>query len=538
MIKIKFSIKFSIIGFLLLSIGFVNAQNNLSSNFDTIMIKKHVTTLASDSFQGRAPFTIGEKKTVAYLTNYFKKLRLEPGNGKSYLQNVTVVQTRPEPAPLLKVYSKESELILQKGQDYALYSFAPDGEIKLEKAEVVFAGYGITAPDYGHDDYKGISVKDKVVIVLINERNQKESFMQTGREVTFYETDQYKLTEAARQGAKACLLVQPANAKATMYNIQANLNTSKMHLLNDNLCPIMGFMSRATLSKILVAANMNLEVLAAASTRSFKPVSLNLRFSTSVKTFNQYRTTQNVIAKIPGTEKPSEAVVYSAHWDHLGIGKPDKNGDSIYNGASDNAMGTAVLLEIAASFKKSGIKPKRTLVFLCAAAEESGHFGSSWYVQHTPIGQRKTVANINLDGFNRYGKTKDIVIIGAGHTELEDFFTKEVFKQGRYVAPDPEPEQNVYFGSDHLSFAKAGIPGIFIFRGTDYFNGGKEYETEVRQKYYAYHTPSDEYNEGWRFDGTIQDMEVIFNLAKMLANNLVYPKWKKTSEFNASGIKR
>jgi Zn-dependent M28 family amino/carboxypeptidase len=265
---------------------------------------------------------------------------------------------------------------------------------------------------------------------------------------------------------------------------------------------------------------------------------MQMQFSTWLKTTNEYKTTYNVVAKIKGVKRPSEAIVYSAHWDGLGIRSPDAKGDSIYNGASDNALGTAVLLELANAFKKLNPKPDRTIVFLCVAGEEVGHLGSLWYTQHTPVDQKQTIANINIDGFNRYGKTKDMSLIGAGHSEMEDYFTKEIKKQGRYVSSDPEPKANNYFGSDHLSFAKAGIPVLFFVRGTDYVKGGKEYESVVQKNYYGYHTPNDEYNEAWRFDGTLQDMQVIFNIGYMLANGSIYPKWKPTSDFDNNGIRR
>jgi hypothetical protein len=440
---------------------------------------------------------------------------------------------------LLQVNVKDRELVLKNAVDYALFSYCPEGEIKLEKTEVVFAGYGISAPQYGHEDYKGISVKDKVVIVLTtNERNTKESFMQKGRSMTFYETKEYKLAEAARQGAKGCLFVQPENAKASIQNIQANFSLSTMHLPGNSLCPVMGVLSRATLYKILNVAGLDSALITEAANPGFKSLLLGVKFSTSLKTFDQYRITQNVMAKISGTENPSEAIVYSSHWDHLGIGKPDENGDSIYNGASDNAIGTAVVLELAARFKKTGIRPKRTLVFLCTGAEELGQFGSIWYVAHTPAEQKQTVANINVDGFNQYGKTRDMLIIGAGHTELETLFEKEIIRQGRYISPDPNPGLNVYFGSDHLSFVKAGIPGLFIFGGTDYVNDAKEAEKLYQQTDAAYHTPSDEYNQRWRFDGTIEDMEAIYNLGKILADSYIISKWKNASEFDSTGIKR
>ena len=518
----------------------VYANGQLTSNLsvDVNRLKSHVTILASDSFQGRKPFTIGETKTVEYLTNYYEKIGVEPGNGKSFIQEVRLVETKVELEPTILVRTNISEQQLQNGKDYALYSFAPDGEVILENVEVIFAGYGINAPSFGRNDYKGIDVTGKVVMVLMNERNQKESSLQKGRSVTYYENPEYKVQEAARQGAKACLLVQPANAMASMQFIQSSLNASKLHLPDDTGVSVMGYMNRPAFYKVLLAGGLDSTVLTQADRKDFRAFSTGVTFSTSLRTVNQYKTTRNVVAKISGSERSKEAIVYSAHWDHLGIGRPDAKGDSIYNGASDNAIGIAVLLELAVAFKKSGIKPKRTIVFLCATAEEMGHFGSLWYVKHTPPPQSKTVANINLDGFNRYGKTKDVSIIGEGHTELEDYLAKEVKKQGRYLSPDPDPEQNNYFGSDHLSFAKAGIPGLFFIRGIDYVDYGKDYEAIVRKNYYSYHTPSDEYNSGWRFDGTSQDMELIFNLGKLLANNVVFPKWKPSSEFNYKGLIR
>ena len=325
--------------------------------------------------------------------------------------------------------------------------------------------------------------------------------------------------------------MQPTGPVATLKNVQASLDASNLDLKGTGNF-LKAIISRQTLSKLLaLTGGIDSTNILLAAKPGFKPLVLGLQLSTSIKNDNTIKKSWNVIATIPGSKRPEEAIVYSAHWDHLGIGRPDAKGDSIYNGASDNAIGVAVLLELASAFKKRGVKSERTIVFLFPTLEEFGFLGSLYYTTHRPPGQNRIIANFNLDGFNRYGRTKDIMLIGPGRNDLEEMLRQELEKQGRTLTPDPEPSENYYFRSDHLNFAKSGIPVLFTLRGTDYVEGGTPYEVTVRKNYYGYHTPNDEYNEAWRFDGSIEDMEVYFNLGLKLANGNIMPKWNSLSEF-------
>lgn len=270
--------KVTILLLLFFSNVYTNAQITSTFSIDTVKLKSHVTILASDSFQGRKPFTIGETKTVEYLTNYFKDIGVEPGNGKSFVQEVRLLHTKVEPAPTIIVRANKSKILLNHGKDYALYSFAPDGEVILDNVETVFVGYGINAPALGRNDYKGINVKGKVVVVLMNERNQKESILQPGRSVTFYENPNYKVQEAKRQGAKACLLVQPSNATASMQTIQSSLNASKLHLPEDSAASIMGYVNRAAFYKVLSAGGLDSTIIFKAGKKDFKSFSMGFLF--------------------------------------------------------------------------------------------------------------------------------------------------------------------------------------------------------------------------------------------------------------------
>jgi hypothetical protein len=456
---------------------------------------------------------------------------LTPGNSGSYLQEVAVLINNAGVPPVINISGRNGEIEMKANVDYAARSKGEDPGYLLQNQELVFVGYGITAPAFHHNDYENISVKDKVVVVLMNDRGAKESFLQKGRSVTYYETVQYKFEEAERRGARACLLVQPPGAVATFKNVQASLDAANLDLKGTGNF-LKAIISRQALSKLLaLAEGIDSSDILSAARPGFKPLALGLQLSTSIKNDNTIKKSWNVVATIPGTKRPGEAIVYSAHWDHLGFGKPDEKGDSIYNGASDNAIGVAVLLELASAYKKWGIKPERTIVFLFPTLEEFGFLGSLYYTTHIPPEHGKIIANMNLDGFNRYGRTKDIRLIGPGRNDLEEMFGKEMAKQGRRLTPDPEPAENNYFRSDHLNFAKSGVPVLFTLRGTDYVEGGTPYEMTVRKNYYGYHTPNDEYNEAWRFDGTLEDMEVYFNLGLKLANGNLMPKWYSLSQF-------
>jgi len=381
-----------------------------------------------------------------------------------------------------------------------------------------------------------------VVMVLVNDPgfNAGDSTLFKGKTMTYYGRWTYKFEEAGRQGAKGCLIVHNTEAASYPFSVvQNNWNTSRFRLDNrgkkESLCDVIGWISNPTAKKLLRAAGQDTTLLSKADTRGFKAVPLDLKLSTTMKVKADYNKSYNVVGKITGTKRPDEVIIYTAHWDHLGIGTPDDKGDSIYNGALDNASGTAGLIEFARAFKSLKTAPERTIVLLAVTAEEQGLLGSAYYAQNPIFPPAKTVADINIDVLNSYGATKDIVVVGQGQNELEDYLNEEVKKVDRQVVFEPHPEAGYYYRSDHFNFAKAGIPALYIESGENIIGKDPEYGkskvNEYREK--NYHRPSDEYNAGVVLEGAIEDLKLLFNVGKRLAFTDAFPKWKPGSEFKA-----
>lgn len=516
-------------------------QDGLAS-FTEAGMEAHLKTLSSDEFMGRMPFTEGETKTIAYLQDEIKKLGLEPGNGESYLQEVPMVRITTETSQTLTVKAPKSEFVLKGLDDYVIWTQNPEQEeIKLENEEVVFAGFGIVAPEKNWNDYAGLDVKGKIVLVLVNDPDFGTSDSTfKGNTMTYYGRWTYKFEEAARQGAKGCLIVHDDVASGYgFWVVQNSWNTSKLYLdkrgKDEYTCPAVGWVAQPAAKKLFEAAGIDYaQALSRAHKQGFTPESMNLKLSFSMKVKSKYDKSYNVIAKITGTTQPDEYLVHSSHWDHLGIGKPNEAGDSIYNGALDNASGTAGQLEIAKAYTSLKNKPARTVVFLWVTAEEQGLLGSAYYAQNPVYPKDKTVANINIDGVNPYGKSKDIVLVGMGQSDLEDYLTEEATRVGRYVSPEPTPGAGYYFRSDHFNFAKAGIPALYTNDGVDNAEKGKEYGKQLQDDYVAkhYHKPSDEFTtELWKLDGAVEDLKLLFNVGKKISMEKSWPQWKATSEF-------
>ena len=517
--------------------------NDGLSTFSKDTLAKHIRVLASDEFEGRKPFTRAETKTVNYLQQQFAALGLEPGNGKSYFQDVPMVNIAATAAPELKVESPKGSFILKGYDDYVLWADKDDGNITVSKSELVFAGYGVVAPEYNWNDYAGLDVKDKIVLVLVNDPgyNSGDSTLFKGKTMTYYGRWTYKFEEAARQGAKGCLIIHNTVAASYPFSVvQNNWNTSRLHLdergKDVKNCDVIGWVSSPTANKLLAAAGKDSSLLASADRRGFTAVPLGVQLTTSLLVKATYNKSKNVIARLRGTKHPDEVIVYTAHWDHLGIGKADEEGDSIYNGALDNASATAGLLELARAFKSLKTKPERTIVFLSVTAEEQGLWGSAYYARNPVYPAAKTVANINMDGLNPFEKTSDIIIVGAGQSELEDYTKEAAEKAGRYVAYEQHPEAGYYYRSDHFNFAKAGIPALYTESGIDVVGKGKAYglklEEEYREKHY--HRPSDEYDaKTWTLAGGMEDLKLMFQVGKRLSLENRWPKWKQGSEFKA-----
>ena len=509
--------------------------------FNKDSLAAHIQVLSSDSFQGRRPFTVGETRTVDYLQTAFANLGLEPGNGNSYVQDVPLVEISPVGAPSLKIQSPKGSLDLKSLSDFVLWTERPDSVVSLDKNDIVFAGFGVVAPEYNWNDYAGLDVKGKTVLVLVNDPGFYDSTLFKGHTMTYYGRWTYKYEDAARQGAAACLIIHNTGAASYPFSVVTSSNGGvKLHLDNRKSpsyqLALQGWITEETGKKLLAAAGKDSSLLTDAQHKGFKPVPLDLKLSASVRVKEVYNQSHNVIGKITGSKRPDQYIIYSAHWDHLGIGQPDAKGDSIYNGAADNASGAASLLEIARAFKSLPEKPERTVIFLAVTAEEQGLLGSAWYAQHPVYPVATTVADLNTDVINTYGPTKDITYSGMGQSELEDYLSDEIKKKGRYIAPEAHPEAGHYFRSDHFSFARAGVPSLTPDAGIDNVEKGKEYGKMKQDEYTAkyYHQPGDEYDAArWNLDGGLQDIELNFLIGRRLAFETTWPGWKPGSEFKA-----
>ncbi|HEV9035074.1 MAG TPA: M28 family metallopeptidase [Puia sp.] len=508
--------------------------------FNKDTLASDIKTLASDDFQGRRPFTPGETKTIDYLVNAYSRLGLEPGNGNGYTQDVPLVEISPSAPPVLEVHSPKGAVHLQNMTDFVCWTERPDTVDAVDKSDIVFAGFGVVAPEYNWNDYAGLDVKGKTVIVMVNDPGFYDSTLFKGHTMTYYGRWTYKYEEAARQGAKACLIIHNTAAASYPFSVVQSSNGGvKLHL-DTRSAPayqlaLQGWITEDAAKRIFAAAGKDSSLLKAAQHRGFKPTPLDLTLSGSVRVKEVYNMSHNVIGKITGSKYPDEYVIFSAHWDHLGIGKPDANGDSIYNGAADNASGTASLLQIARAFKSLPDKPERTVIFLSVTAEEQGLLGSAWYGQHPVYPLAKTVADLNIDVINTYGPTKDITYSGNGQSTLEDDLAQEVKAKGRYIAPEDHPEAGHYFRSDHFSFARAGVPSLTADGGVDDVNKGVAYGKQKHDEYTAnrYHQPSDQYDSTWNLDGGMQDIELVYNVGKRLSFSHEWPEWKSGSEFKA-----
>lgn len=507
-------------------------------------LEAHIQTLASDEFMGRMPFTAGEEKTLAYLKEQLVGFGVEAGNDGSYLQEVPMVEITTTASDKLTITDGQVEMDLEGLKDYVFWTRRTDSAIVFDQVDMVFAGFGIVAPEYGWNDYKDIDVKGKIVVVLVNDPGfgtDDNSFFK-GNTMTYYGRWIYKFEEATRQGALGCLVVHNTIPAGYGFNVlQNSWNSPKLYLdprgKEQYEMAFEGWITLATANQLFQQAGINdREVLAKARRPDFQAIPLGVQASGSMDVSANFDVSQNVIAKISGTKRPEEYIIYTAHWDHLGIGTPDETGDSIYNGALDNASGTAALLEIARAFAEAPQAPERTVVFLFVTAEEQGLWGSAYYAENPIYPIANTVANINMDGINPYGEMKDLVLVGMGQSELEDWAADELEKVGRYVSPEPNPGAGYYFRSDHFNFAKVGIPALYTDIGIDHLELGKEHGKKLQENYVSqyYHKPSDAYDrDRWNLDGAVADITILYEIGRRLANSDQWPGWKEGSEFKA-----
>lgn len=506
--------------------------------------KAHVTHLSSDEFLGRKPFTKGDTLTVEYMEKQFKDLGLEPGNGDSYFQEVPLVEITSQPKNTVLTFQGESGSVTANHlDDYVIGSRHLKDNIDISESALVFVGFGIVAPEFDWNDYEGLDVKGKTVVAMVSDPGRYDQNLFKADTMTYYGRWKYKYEEAARQGAAGILLIHETDAASYGWNVvRSGWSGPQLELVSEDegasFTPFEGWISNETSQKIFQLAGVSPDIIEEAKKPGFKAVSLNI--TTSVGIHNTFRksTSNNVIAKLEGSKRSDEVIIYTAHWDHLGVGEP-VNGDSIYNGAIDNAAGVSALFEIAKAFKAAKVQPERSIVFLAVTAEEEGLLGSAYYAQHPIYPLNKTVANLNMDAFSALGATKDVSIVGIGQTEIEDYVERSAAKFGRVVKGESDPTSGGFYRSDHFNFVKAGVPGLFMGAGTELLSTDTA-DIERRREALAgrYHTVTDEVDENWDFGGIIEDIRLFFDIGYTMSMESTFPNFKAKSEFKELGDNR
>jgi Zn-dependent M28 family amino/carboxypeptidase len=509
---------------------------------DTADIMRHVRVLSHDSLMGRAPGTAGEDKTVAYLESQFKALGLQPGNTDgTYIQKVPLVGITVKGAPALTFAKGSTTKTLEWRDDYVAWTKHVAPSAALDKSEVVFVGYGTEAPEFSWDDYKGTDVAGKTLLMLVNDPPLADTSIFGGKRMTYYGRWTYKYEQGMKHKAKGVLLVHETGPAGYPFGVVQGKTAEQFDLVtpdkNMGRSDIEGWITLDQAKALFTMAGQNFDSLKArAATREFKPVPLGI--TATVKLDNTLRTvdSRNVVAKLEGSDPAlkDEYVIYTAHWDHFGIGEKIK-GDSIYNGALDNATGTAGLLTIAKAFKAMKTPPKRSILFLSVTAEEQGLLGSQYYAVTPIYPLAKTLANINMDGMNTWGPTKDLAVIGLGNSQLDDYAKAAAAEQGRTLIPDAEPEKGFYYRSDHFNFAKQGVPAFDPDAGIEYIGKPAEFGKQKRDEYTTndYHKPQDEIKPGWDLTGGVQDLTLFLTMGYRIANAEKFPEWSPGNEFRA-----
>ena len=516
-----------------------------STTVDPNRIAGHVQALASDEFLGRGPATPGEDKTVEYLRTQLQAAGLQPGgpNG-SWFQEVPLLQSDIVGTPSLSVTVGGQTHQLTQGEQIAVRaSMQQVDRVDIRNAPIVFLGYGVKAPERNWDDFKGADLRGKVGLVLVNDPDFETGQGDFGgKAMTYYGRWTYKYEEAARQGLAGLLVIHETAPASYGWATVKNSNTNTMFdIVRQNpaaVHPLLeGWVTRDDAVRLLAAVGEDFDALKRqAQTREFRPVTLgDARFSASYAVKQSTIRSKNVLGRLPGSTHPDETILYGAHWDHLGVGAPDARGDSIYNGAVDNATGSAAVLELARMFA-SGPQPQRSIVFAFWTAEEKGLLGSEYYAANPVYPLEQTVAGFNIDAMSATGPARDVLVVGIGQSELEDRLKTALASSSRVIAPDPNPEAGYFFRSDHFPMAKRGVPMLYMDSGSDLLTGGTDAGRAADEAYRknAYHQPADEFDAAtWNFGGIAQDVTVLHALGMELANSRDWPNYRATSEFRA-----
>jgi Zn-dependent M28 family amino/carboxypeptidase len=505
-------------------------------------LKDVTRTLSSDAYAGRAPTSPEEAKTIAYLVSRMTKAGLKPGNKGGWTQDVPMVEIDASPTPMTFTVDGEAPVVLNYKTDMVVGTTRVVPRVDVKDSEVVFVGYGINAPQLGWNDYAGLDVKGKTVVILINDPDyQTPTLTGTfgGRAMTYYGRWTYKYEEAARQGAAAAIIVHETEPAAYGWDVvvsswakpRLGLDAPDNHM-GDSAA--IGWMTKEAATRLFAAGEQDFALLnAAAKKKGFNAVPLGVTMTLGMDNKIRRQMSKNVIGILPGHTRSKEYVLYSAHWDHLGRCLPVK-GDGICNGAVDNASGTAGLIALAEMHGKAG-RAARSQVFLAVTAEESGLLGSKYYAENPIYPLSQTVGGVNMDGLNVVGATKDVVVVGPGLSELDDYVTRWTMKGNRVIAPDPDPEKGYYYRSDHFSLARLGVPMMYASGGEDLVKGGPAAGKAAADDYVVnrYHKPQDEYDPSWNWDGAVQDLTMYYGIGRELASGTNWPNWSPTAEFRA-----
>jgi len=512
-------------------------------------IRQHIDRLASDGFEGRAPGTAGEDSSVAYITEQFKVIGLAPGNPDgTYIQPVSMIGYTSHPDASITVGGKTMKLRFP--DDYVGVSRRNANDVRVDNSDLVFVGYGVVAPEYGWDDYKGVDVKGKTIIMLVNDpavpspndSTKLDSTTFKGKAMTYYGRWTYKYEIASDKGAAAAIIVHETGPAGYPYEVvkgswgRENFDVKTTGATNR--VAVESWMTLDKTKELFKNAGLNFDSLHKAATRKdFKPVALNAKATFHVRNNVREIQSKNVVGKLEGSDPKlkDEYVVYTAHWDHLGKDTTLK-GDQIFNGALDNASGVAALLTLAKAYKALPTPPARSLLFLAVTGEEQGLLGAKWYATHPLYPLNRTLADMNIDGVNQWGKTKDITVVGYGNSTMDDVLGSVLASQGgRTIKPDPEPEKGFFYRSDHFEFAKQGVPALYTDAGTEFIGKDSTYGQKKRDEYTEndYHKPSDQAKPDWDLSGAVEDLQAFFEVGYRVAQTDKWPEWKPGTEFKA-----
>jgi len=518
----------------------IKAKDAINENTYTANVK----TLASDEFGGRAPGTKGEELTVNHMVSAFKELGLEPANGDSYVQSVPLTSVEVTNSPTLTFTDKNGQqTVLNYVTDQVMWSRKQVDATSITNSELIFVGYGINAPERNWNDYQNIDVKGKTVVMLINDPGYatQNNALFNGNAMTYYGRWDYKFEEASKQGAVGAIMIHDTKPAAYGWpTVSASWTGPQFDMVRENkgedLASLEAWITKEQAIALFEKSGLNLDdMYKKAQTPGFKAVPLSSTVTANIEAKTNNVNSRNVAAMIKGTESPEDIFIYMAHWDHIGTDSTAE-GDNIYNGALDNATGTAGLIELARAYTALEEKPKRSVLFLSVTAEEQGLLGSAYYAANPLVPLKNTIGGFNMDGLTNFGRTKDVRVIGKGMSELETFLANRAKEQGRYLAADPESEKGYFYRSDHFELAKLGVPMLYPNSGYAHIERGEEFGHEKSKEYLSnhYHGPSDEYNDSWVMDGAIEDLQLYFLTGLDIVNSNQWPNWHQGTEFKAA----